>query len=166
MIHDAAGNCAVPEVERNILVFAAPPRNIPEGEKPEIPTPKINYNIVFVKTPEAGEGEGPIVVPPPQQKTLVYVLSKKPEGGEQGLIEVPFTPQSPEVYYVNYADGENPNLPGGIDLQTALASVPQQEGQNVGGGNQGGFNGGHQGGSNGGNNGFRPQRPSSTYGTP
>ena len=74
------------------------------------------------------------MVPPPQQKTLVYVLNKKSEAQDQGLIEVPFTPQQPEVYYVNYAEGENPSLPGGIDLQTALANSRPQQGQDVAGG--------------------------------
>ncbi|CAL4067450.1 unnamed protein product, partial [Meganyctiphanes norvegica] len=114
------GNCVKPMISRNIFVFAAPAVPIQQGPTPEIPLPKVEYNIVFVRTPEKAESDEPIIVPPPQQKTLVYVLSKKGDAVGPQVIEVPAGPgHQPEVYYVNYEDGENPTLPGGIDLQTA-----------------------------------------------
>ena len=78
-------------------------------------------NYVFVRTASALNGARPIVVPPPQQKTLVYLLNKRAEVQGQQVIEVPGTPTQPEVYFVNYNDGDNPSLPGGIDLNTALS---------------------------------------------
>ena len=151
LAHNAEGQCVPPKVTRNVFVFAAPPVDNPIGPPPEVPPPKVDYNIVFVRTPETPEGLEPIVVPPPQQKTLVYVLSKRPEFQGQEVIEVPSTPQQPEVYYVNYGEGENPQLPGGIDLQSALASAAHQQGQTVGGGI-------HSGGS--------ISQPGGNYGTP
>ena len=144
---------------------------------------------MFVRTPEGAQAQEPIVVPPPQQKTLVYVLSKKQDAEGQQVIQVPSTPQKPEVYYVHYDDGENPQLPGGIDLQSALASAAQQQGQvigntgggfigggaigggSIGGGSiGGGFIGGGSigGGSIGGGSigGGSFNQPSQTYGTP
>ena len=115
-----------------MFVYGSPKQDEKTKKKPSIPKPQVRFNLVVVKTPEALEGEKPIVVPPPQEKTLVYVLNKKQEEEEQELIKVPFEPQEPEVYYINYEDGENPTLPGGIDLQTALKSVPSQEGREVG----------------------------------
>merc|ERR1739838_1031513 len=46
------------------------------------------------------------------------------EDGGQRVIEVPAGPASnPEVYFVNYGPGENPQLPGGVNLQTALGAA-------------------------------------------
>ncbi|CAL4224080.1 unnamed protein product, partial [Meganyctiphanes norvegica] len=112
------GSCVTPMVSRNVFVYAAPQQDADYGQAPELPTPKVEYNLVFVRTPEALDGAEPIVVPPPQQKTLVYVLSKKQTLNGQQLIEVPAGPaQQPEVFYVNYNDGDNPQLPGGVSLQ-------------------------------------------------
>ena len=87
------------------------------------------------------------MVPPPLQKTLIYVLNKAGEIEEQRVIEMDSPVQQPEVYYVNYNEGDNPTLPGGIDLNSALATSAQQ-GQVVGGG--GGGRGGQRGGGGGG----------------
>merc|ERR1712002_592002 len=171
------GTCVTPQVTRNVYVFAAPQQQFQPGPPPQIPQPKVNYNIVFVRTPENAQGQEPIVVPPPQQKTLVYVLSKKQAIQGQQVIEVPSTPQKPEVYYVHYDEGENPQLPGGIDLQSALATAAQQQGQvigNTGGGFIGGgsIGGGSIGGGSiggiisGGSIGGGLSQPSQTYGSP
>ncbi|XP_069993168.1 uncharacterized protein [Penaeus vannamei] len=129
------------------------PRQVSYGPPPYIPEPTIDTNIVFIRTPEGGQGPDPIVVPPPQQKHVVYVLNKETEQG-QDVIEVPAPPaSSPEVYFVNYADGENPFLPSGVDLQSALNAASQGGGQVIGGGGGvgGGFGGsGGVGGSFGG----------------
>ncbi|CAL4063111.1 unnamed protein product, partial [Meganyctiphanes norvegica] len=118
------GKCHTPEITRNVFVYAAPENAVDLGPAPELPSPRVEYNIVFVRTPEFIEGADPIVVPPPQKKTLVYVLSKKQILGGQQIIEVPSgSVQNPEVFYVNYRDGENPELPGGINLQDALSAA-------------------------------------------
>ena len=149
------GSCVTPMISRNIFVFAAPKVKQPEMITPNVPMPKLNYNIVFVKTPENPGGVDPIVVPPPQEKTLVYVLSRKPEAPEQQVIEMPMKLNKPEVYYVNYEDGENLQLPGAnIDLQSALASSAQQEGQLL-------INQGEAGGPI-----PEPKAPSGSYGAP
>merc|ERR1711970_1209480 len=118
------GSCSRPVVTRNIFVYAAPEQPRPIPGPVDVPPPKVDYNIVFVRAPENNGAQDPIIVPPPQQRTLVYVLSKKPEDGGQRVIEVPAGPASnPEVYFVNYGPGENPQLPGGVNLQTALGAA-------------------------------------------
>lgn len=58
--------------------------------------------------------------PPGSSFSAVYILNKQPRENQK-VIEVPAPPPSePEVYFINYAEGENPILPNGIDLQTAL----------------------------------------------
>ncbi|XP_076028339.1 uncharacterized protein LOC143017460 [Oratosquilla oratoria] len=133
LVRDALGRCVQPEVSREVFVYQAPHQDTSVGPTPEVPRPKVNYNIVFVRTPERPAGSRPIVVPPPQQKTIVYVLSKKGSTSGPEIIEVPAAPgQSPEVYYVSYDEGENPQLPGGISLQEALASAATLQGTDLG----------------------------------
>merc|ERR1711970_1478582 len=118
------GSCSRPVVTRNIFVYAAPEQPRPIPGPVDVPPPKVDYNIVFVRAPENNGAQDPIIVPPPQQRTLVYVLGKKPEDGGQRVTEVPAGPASnPEVYFVNYGPGENPQLPGGVNLQTALGAA-------------------------------------------
>ena len=153
-IRKGDGTCAQPIVTRNLYLYNAPKQEVTYGPPPYLPDPKVHYNFVFVRTPDPSLGPRPIVAPPPQQKTLVYLLSKRPDAQSQQVIEVPSTPTQPEVFFVNYNDGENAQLPGGIDLQTALSQSAQQ-GQIISGGGGGGFIGGggqrgYGGGSSGG----------------
>ncbi|XP_037791523.1 ATP-dependent RNA helicase A-like [Penaeus monodon] len=137
------GRCVTPRVNRKVYLYDAPPAPpISYGPPPYIPEPTIDTNIVFIRIPEGGQGPDPIVVPPPQQKHVLYVLNKQTQQGQE-VIEVPAPPAtSPEVYFVNYADGENPVLPSGVDLQSALNAASQGGGQVIGGGVGGGFGGG------------------------
>jgi len=131
-VRNVLGECVLPEISRNIFVYAAP-KVVPASPKssPDLPKPEVHYNFVFVKTADPLEQDDPIIVPPPQQKTLVYVLSKKQVQGGDEFIQAPFNPAPrPEVFYVNYGEGDNPQLPGGVDLQTALSSGATQ-GQNL-----------------------------------
>jgi len=135
-----------PEITRNIYLYAAPAQApAPVGPAPQLPARKVHYNFVFVRTSNLAGGAKPIVAPAPQQKTLVYLLSKRPGPGQQEVIEVPHNPTQPEVFFVNYDDGDNTQLPGGVSLQQALSQSVQQ-GQVIQGGGSGGA-GGATGGS-------------------
>merc|ERR1719427_2373960 len=147
------GSCVTPQVSTKVFLYDVPANEAVVNTPGYIPEPKIERNIIFVRLPDGAEGPEPIVVPPPQQEHVVYVLNKQSELDQQ-VIEVPAPPASnPEVYFVNYADGENPTLPNGIDLQTALNAASQGGGQVVGGGSGGGFGGGSGGGFGGGSGG-------------
>ncbi|MCL4143794.1 UNVERIFIED_CONTAM: hypothetical protein GTU68_020619, partial [Idotea baltica] len=114
------------------LVFQGPPTSPVVGPPPDIPAPKVDYDVVFVRTPEQEEGAEPIVIPPPEKRTIVYVLTKN-GSGQQQVIEVPAAPgQAPEVFYINYNDGDNPDLAGGLTLQDVLEQGAL-EGQILGG---------------------------------
>ncbi|XP_042887325.1 DEAD-box ATP-dependent RNA helicase 9, mitochondrial-like [Penaeus japonicus] len=138
------GTCVTPEINQKVYVFNVPaqPREL-SGPPPNIPPPRVDHNILFVRLPEEGPGPEPIVLPPPRQESIVYVLNKKTEEGQK-VIEVPAHPQTdPEVYFVNYEEGENPTLPIGVDLQTALSVAGTASGQVLGG--AGGLGGAHGG---------------------
>ncbi|XP_042879566.1 uncharacterized protein LOC122257990 [Penaeus japonicus] len=127
------GSCVVPEITRKVFVFSVPKQQRePIDSIVDLPPPKVEHNILFVRLPEGGVGPEPIVVPPPRQENIIYVLNKQGEHGQR-VIEVPAHPPSePEIYFVNYEEGENPTLPGGLDLQTALGSAAEASGQLIG----------------------------------
>ncbi|XP_037792186.1 peroxidase-like protein 2 [Penaeus monodon] len=127
------GTCVVPEVKRKVYVFNVPEQERPVGPAPSIPPPAVDHNILFVRLPEEAPAPDPIVLPPPRQNNIVYVLNKQEEQAQR-VIEVPAQPQAdPEIYFVNYQDGENPTLPLGVDLETALSSAAAAGGQVLGG---------------------------------
>ncbi|XP_069993278.1 uncharacterized protein [Penaeus vannamei] len=141
------GSCVTPVVNRKVFVFDVPEQKGPIGPPPSVPPPRVDHNILFVRLPEEGEGPEPIVIPPPRQENIVYVLNKKDEQAQR-VIEVPAHPPSdPEIYFVNYEEGENPTLPIGVDLNTALGSAAEAGGQVIAsagaglGGNVGGVGG-------------------------
>merc|ERR1719228_9492 len=147
------GRCVTPRVTRRVFLYDVPANIAPSGPPPNIPDPTIETNIIFIRTPEGLQGPEPIVVPPPQQQHVVYVLNKQSQQDQQ-VIEVAAPPATnPEVYFVNYADGENPTLPSGVDLQTALGAATQGGGQTIGG-IVGGSGGGGYGGGSGSGGGF------------
>ncbi|XP_063593733.1 uncharacterized protein LOC134770703 [Penaeus indicus] len=126
------GTCVTPEVTRKIYVFNVPEQERPVGPAPSIPPPAVDHNILFVRLPEEAPAPDPIVLPPPRQNNIVYVLNKQEEQAQR-VIEVPAQPQAdPEIYFVNYQDGENPTLPLGVDLETALSAAATAGGQVVG----------------------------------
>jgi len=120
------GSCARPLVTRNLYLYNAPEQRAVVTGPTNYPVPKVHYNFVFVRTADQGHGVRPVIAPAPQQKTLVYLLSKRPSAQQQEVIEVESTPTQPEVFFVQYSDGENAQLPGGIDLQTALSQAAHQ----------------------------------------
>ncbi|KAL7630991.1 UNVERIFIED_CONTAM: hypothetical protein RMT77_018719 [Armadillidium vulgare] len=141
-IHHLDGRCVSPQVTRSVYVYSAPKLPVARLPRPLIPKPRINYNVVFVRTPDFHGDLEPIVVPPPQQKTLVYVLTRNGQIGQK-VIEIPAGPeQRPEVFYVNYNDGDNPVLHGGLTLQDGLRSAVNHQGRIIGGGGFGGGLGG------------------------
>ncbi|XP_047487208.1 uncharacterized protein LOC125038016 [Penaeus chinensis] len=128
------GTCVLPAISRKVYVYEIPEQpQEPSGPPLNIPPPRVNHNVVFVRLPEEGPEPEPIILPPPRQQSIVYVLNKKTEEGRR-VIEVPAHPQSsPEVYFINYQNGENPALPIGIDLETALGSAAAANGLVLGG---------------------------------
>ncbi|XP_053627781.1 uncharacterized protein [Cherax quadricarinatus] len=144
------GSCVTPLVTRNLFVYKAPPVAPLVGPKPYIPPPKVEHNVIFIHAPESGLGVEPIIVPPPQQKNVVYVLNKRPEIDHK-VVHIPQPEQhTPQVYFVNYAEGDNPTLPTGGDLKSALSSAAHGGGQVVGGAFGGGLGGDFGGGLSGG----------------
>lgn len=71
-----------------------------------VPPPQKHYKIVFIKAPSPPAPTAPIIPQFPQneEKTLVYVLVKKPEEQPEIVIPTPAPtqPSKPEVYFIRY----------------------------------------------------------------
>merc|ERR1712212_372682 len=125
------GTCVEPIVTKKVFVYDVPKQE-PSGPPPTVPPPRVEENILFVRLPEGGTGPEPIIVPPPRQNNIVYVLNKNDGSAGQQVIEVEAPPPStPEVVFVNYKEGENPILPIGVDLETALNAATETGGQEI-----------------------------------
>merc|ERR1740131_188574 len=126
--------CAVPEVTRHVLVFTAPALpDAPQGQRAELPPPRVEHNVIFVRVPEAGgAAAAPLVIPPPQQRNVIYVLNRRPQTvNGQEVIQLPDQSTPPEVFFVNYDEGDDTILPGGISLQQALSQAQDAGGRVV-----------------------------------
>lgn len=100
-----------PIITKHFYVHAAPedpeeetgPRFIPVGR------PRKTYKIIFIKTPTYGLKSQIIpVLPQNEEKTIVYVLSKKPTFDQNIQLPEPAAtePTKPEVFFVKYKTQE------------------------------------------------------------
>ncbi|MCL4148699.1 UNVERIFIED_CONTAM: hypothetical protein GTU68_025898, partial [Idotea baltica] len=119
---NAVGVCEEAVITQNVFAFDGPdlPANV--GPTPYIPRPRVDYNVVFVRTPNRPYPLDPIVVPPPQQQTLVYVLTENGQLQQQVIQAPAQAPLDPEVRYVNYNDHKyGHNHGGGVALQDVFS---------------------------------------------
>lgn len=79
---------------------------VPNRKPINIPPPQKHYKIVFIKAPTPPAPTAPVipVFPQNEEKTLVYVLVKKPEEQPDIVIPTPAPtqPSKPEVYFIRY----------------------------------------------------------------
>lgn len=146
-------------VNKHIYVHVPPPELEEEPQQKaqiRVPPPQKNYKIIFIKAPAPAANPAPQIPPIPQneEKTLVYVLVKKPE--EQGDIQIstpaPTEPSRPEVYFIKYkTQKESGGQQGATEGEDDTVEVGAREG----GAAQGGFSAGGLGGADAGQAGGR-----------
>lgn len=61
-----------------------------------------HYKIIFIKAPTQASVKNIILPPEKQEKTLIYVLVKKPDVPKVFPTPAPTVPSKPEVYYIRY----------------------------------------------------------------
>lgn len=97
-----------PVIHKHVYVHVPPPEPTyyaPRRPAPP-PPPQKHYKIVFIKAPTPPPPTVPDIpiIPQNEQKTLIYVLVKKPD--EQPEITIPTPaptqPSKPEVYFIRY----------------------------------------------------------------
>lgn len=97
-----------PVIHKHVYVHVPPPEPTYYAPKRPVvqPPPQKHYKIVFIKAPTPPPPTVPDIplIPQNEQKTLIYVLVKKPD--EQPEITIPTpaptTPSKPEVYFIRY----------------------------------------------------------------
>ncbi|XP_023947448.2 uncharacterized protein LOC112052551 [Bicyclus anynana] len=106
-----------PIVHKHVYVHVPPPDNEPPAlRKPVyVPPPQKHYKIVFIKAPTPPTPTAPVIPLQPQneEKTLVYVLVKKPEEQPEIVIPTPAPtqPSKPEVYFIRYKTQKQEGYP-------------------------------------------------------
>ncbi|XP_071543441.1 uncharacterized protein [Panulirus ornatus] len=168
------GNCVVPQVTRNLYVFNGPEVEPIVGPPPQIPLPQVRHNVILVHASDSNVRQNTFVVPPAEERNTLYILQRTPEV-EQEVIHLPETQKpTPDVFFVNYRDGDNPTLPTGEKLQDALVAASQGGSRVIGGGGiqgggisvGGGFGGVGGVGGFGGSGVYGVTTPSTLYGAP
>ncbi|VEN42152.1 unnamed protein product [Callosobruchus maculatus] len=126
-------------VHKHVYVHVAPEE--PEERRPQrilsTPAAQKHYKIIFIKAPTPPTPTAPVIPVQPQneEKTLVYVLVKKPE--EQPEINIPTPaptqPSKPEVYFIKY----NTRKEAGAGAGAGAGFGGTGSGQDLGGGDAG-----------------------------
>lgn len=120
-----------PKVFRHISLFVAPDSN---EDRQQVRTIRPQQNkdkhvqIIFIKAPSHSSAQQTEIQlsPQPEQKTLVYVLLKKPEAGESNVkvLGPPPTkkPPQPEVYFIKYSDSATGSQSGGYNTGASFGA--------------------------------------------
>lgn len=112
---------SIPVVKKTVYLYESPQElEAPITSNVVIPQsrPKINYKIVFIKTPAAPTPTAPVIpqFAQDQEKTLIYVLVKRPEEAPEITIPTlaPTAPSKPEVYFIKYKTQKETKTIGGV----------------------------------------------------
>lgn len=94
-----------PIVTKHFYVHAAPedPEDSAEPQYVYVGRPRKNVKVIFIKAPTYGRVPIVPIYPKNEDKTIVYVLSKKPGAQQIDIPEPPPTePTKPEVFFIKY----------------------------------------------------------------
>lgn len=123
-------------IQRHIYVYTAPQEE-ETFHRQQISTGQAqkHYKIIFIKTPAPASYNAPSIqaLAQNQEKTLIYVLSKRPE--DIGDISVPTAtptqPSKPEVYFIRYKT-QNTASTGTQNVGTSTGDIGLQTGSKTG----------------------------------
>lgn len=133
-----------PSIEKHIYVHV-PPEDLEEDNSQKSVTqqqlsvpPKKHYKIIFIKAPSYPTPNynqlAAAVAPQTEEKTLVYVLVKKPESPSieqiQQIQQSSFKSSKPEVYFIKYKTRkENDSSQYSVNSQNTVETIetPQPE---------------------------------------
>uniref|UniRef100_A0A336MZS7 CSON003626 protein n=1 Tax=Culicoides sonorensis TaxID=179676 RepID=A0A336MZS7_CULSO len=172
--HQQHSPAPAPSVEVTKHVYVHVPPNDPQEQfaSPPAPAPPVqkHYKIIFIKAPSYPTAQEQFASPPvPQteEKTIVYVLVKKPDDNlnvdSAPLPQKPHHP--PEVYFIKYKSNEQKHQQQSAQPPSSAYGVPApapSPSQNFGapGHHQQSHNNHH------GHNNPAPTRPADNYGPP
>lgn len=106
------GSLQQPDIQKHVYFYEAPyePEETRIQKKIEVPAATKSYKIIFIKAPTQAPPTAPTIPAQPQneEKTLVYVLVKKPDDQPDIHIPapIPTQPSKPEVFFIKYKTKE------------------------------------------------------------
>ncbi|XP_031347082.1 uncharacterized protein LOC116173607, partial [Photinus pyralis] len=118
--------------QKHVYFFAAPDEEEVSRLRINIaPNSQRNTKIIFVKAPSYGNVVPEVIAPPSlaEDKTLVYVLTRKPD--QAGQITIPagtgVKQAKPEVYFIKYKSPQDAQaaISGGLNGQSVGSNVPE-----------------------------------------
>ncbi|XP_063706377.1 uncharacterized protein LOC134835428 [Culicoides brevitarsis] len=118
-------------IHKHVYVHVAPPEPEYEQPRPYVAQPPVqkHYKIVFIKAPNPPRPRPPQIAVPPQneEKTLVYVLVKKPDDPPEIMIPTPAPtmPSKPEVYFIRYRTQKQEGSNGGGGYAESISPADQ-----------------------------------------
>lgn len=118
----------LPPIITKSFYFEAAPEEPEEQQAPRfvsIGRAQKNYKVIFIKAPSYGLNSQIIpVLPQNEDKTIIYVLSKKPEFNQDiELPPVPTTePTKPEIFFIKYKSDQE-----AVDAQHKIKHVYETE---------------------------------------
>ncbi|XP_037943749.1 uncharacterized protein LOC119676579 [Teleopsis dalmanni] len=157
---------AAPIVTKDIYVHVAPEEPEDKYRPAPVPVapPRKHYRIVFIKAPTPSVSSAALRVKqaPTEEKTIIYVLTKKPDPLDlQAVFQdvAPKQPSKPEVYFIKYKTQEEAQHAqrtiqaqydqlggttqisdeGVAPVTSVIGALDQQQGPNVGTSPGGGF---------------------------
>ncbi|TMW46728.1 hypothetical protein DOY81_008189 [Sarcophaga bullata] len=102
-------------VSKRFFIHSAP-EDVEEDYKEKhitVGVPKKNYNVVFIKSPAKSNKKTSIKISPApnEEKTVIYVLSKKTDASDiqAEVVEHATTTAKPEVFFIKYKTNEEAN---------------------------------------------------------
>lgn len=102
-------NPGITFVHKHIYVHVPPPELEEEHQETKpisVPPNEKHYKIIFIKAPNPPVPTVPVIPPLPvnEEKTIVYVLVKKPDEAPKITVPTaaPTLPSKPEVYFIRY----------------------------------------------------------------
>lgn len=107
-----APTTAAPIVRKQFYVISAPEDedSQPKNKHLVLGRPQKNYRVVFIKAPNSGNGNVKYSAEfaPQEEKTVIYVLSKKDNELDAGDIATPAptAASKPEVFFIKYKTDE------------------------------------------------------------
>ncbi|KAM7349774.1 tweedlealpha [Cochliomyia hominivorax] len=110
--HQQTTQFEAPFVHKQFITVAAPEdnENLERTKHLVIGRPQKNYRVVFIKAPSSSNANVKLSAEyaPQEEKTVIYVLSKKDSSLEVGDIATPAptVPSKPEVFFIKYKTEE------------------------------------------------------------
>ncbi|XP_061398478.1 keratin, type II cytoskeletal 2 epidermal-like [Musca vetustissima] len=104
----SAGHFEAPLVHKQFITVAAPEDNdsLSKSKHLVIGRPQKNYRVVFIKAPSSNNANVKLSAEyaPQEEKTVIYVLSKKDSALEVNDIATPAptVPSKPEIFFIKY----------------------------------------------------------------